>query len=208
MPPAAPSQAAPAPAFDQLPFSFTQQSSRAAAALLILLVLPLLAVVVGPLILILVFAAADFVHAVADKPLAVGMLILGLTCLVAAFLVPAHSLIRRLWMTRAVQIVPDRVIVCEYGLLTSKVWSAPLTDFNGVAHHVRASLSGVRHELILVHRNRSQAVLLHAAERISQATIERAAALFGVPELPARELYRVTRTATPAVARLPNEQMA
>ena len=208
MPPAASAKAAPVAAFDELPFTFTEQSSRAAAALLILLVFPLLAVVVAPLVLILVFAAADFVHAVADKPFEIALLILGLTALVAAFLVPTHRLIRRLWMTSTVRIVPDRVIVSEHGLLSSRVWSAPLSDFSGIAHHVRASLSGVRHELILVHQDRRQTVLLHTAERISQATIEQAAALFGAQQLPARELYRVTRTATPVLAGLPKEQMA
>ena len=208
MPPAAATQVAPATSFAQLPFSFTEPSSRAAAALLSLLVMALLAVVVAPLILILVFAAADFAHAVSDKPLAVGLLILGLTALVAAFLFPTHKLIRRLWITRTVRIVPEGVIVSEHGLLTSKVWSAPLSEFTGVAHHVRTRLSGIRHELILVHRDRRRSVLLLAADRVAQQTVAQAAALFGVPELSARELYRVTRTAPPLMVSPPKAQPA
>jgi hypothetical protein len=205
MPPAAPSPAQP---FDQLPLSFVQNASRTAAALTFLLVLPLLAVLATPVALILSFAAADTAHAIGDKPVAVGVLVLGLALLLAAFLVPTLRLTRKLWHTRSVCVVPDRVTVSETGLFSAKVWSAPLSDFSGIAHHVRTTFSGMRQELVLVHRDRRHTVPLHTADNISHATIERAAALLGLPQLPARELYRVTRAAPPALGSLANAETA
>lgn len=205
MPPAATLSAQP---FDQLPLSFVQHASRAAAALTFLLVLPLLAVLATPVALILSFAAADTAHAVGDKPVAVGMLVLGLGLLLTAFLIPTLRLMRKLWHTRTVCVVVDGVTVSEAGLFTSKVWSAPLSDFSGIAHHVRTTFSGMRQELVLVHRDRRHTVPLHTADNISHATIERAAALLGLPQLPARELYRVTRAAPPALGSLANAETA
>jgi hypothetical protein len=209
MPPVAATPGAPASAFEALPFRFVQQSSRAAAALLLLLLSPLLAVLIVPPALILFLAVEDLRHAIADKPLAVGMLVLGLGTWAGVFLVPAQRLIRKLWTTRSVTVAAGHVTLNDGGLFASKLWSAPLSDFSGIAHHVRATLSGVRHELVLVHRDRRRrAILLHTADRISQSTIDRAAALFRLPQLPARELYRVTRASAPALGPLVNEQAA
>lgn len=208
MPPVAAATGASASPFEALPFSFVQQSSRAAAALLLLLLLPLLAVLIVPPALILFLAVEDLRHAIADKPLAVGMLVLGLITWAGIFLVPTQRLIRKLWTTRSVTVDTGHVTVNEGGLFSSKLWTAPLADFSGIAHHVRATLSGVRHELVLVHRDRRRTVLLHKADRISQATIDRASALFRLPQLPARELYRLTRTSAPALGPLVNEQAA
>ena len=208
MPPVAATTGAPASAFEALPFSFAQQSSRPTAVLLLLLLLPVLAVLIVPPTLILFLALEDLRHAIADKPLAVGMLVLGLVTWAGVFLVPTQRLIRKLWTTRSVRVAADGVTVNDGGFLGSRQWNAPLSDFSGIAHHVRATLSGVRHELVLVHRDRRRAVLLHTADRISQATIDRAAALFRLPQLPARELYRVMRAPAPALGPLVNQQAA
>jgi hypothetical protein len=208
MPPVAATTGAPASPFEALPFSFVQQSHRATATLLLLLTLPVLAVLIVPPALILFLAVEDLRHAIADKPLAVGMLVLGLVTWAGVFLVPTQRLVRKLWTTRSVSVAADRVTVNDDGLLGSRLWTAPLSDFSGIAHQVRATLSGVRHELVLVHRDRRRTVPLHTADRISQATIDRAAALFRLPQLSARELYRVTRTSTPALRPLVNQPTA
>ncbi len=206
MPPVAATTGAPGSAFAALPFSCVQQSSRPAAILLLLLMLPVLAVLIIPPALILLLAVEDLRHAVADKPLAVGMLVLGLATWAAVFLVPTQRLIRKLWTARTVNVAADCVTVNDSGFLGSRLWTAPLSDFAGIAHHVRATLSGVRDELVLVHRDRRRTVLLHTADRISQATIDQAAALLRLPQLPARELYRVTRT--PALGPLASQPAA
>lgn len=208
MPPVAATAGTSASPFEALPFSFVQQSSRTMAVLLLLIMLPVLAVLIVPPALMLFLAVEDMRHALADKPLAVGMLVLGLISWAGVFLVPTQRLLKKLWTARRVRIAADEVTVSDGGFLGSRLWTAPLSEFSGIAHHVRASLSGVRHELVLVHRDRRRTVLLHTADRISQGTIDQAAALFRLPQLPARELYRVTRTTRPTLGPMVNEQAA
>jgi hypothetical protein len=84
------------------------------------------------------------------------------------------------------------VTVREVGALRSRAWTAPLSEFAGVAHHIRSTLSGLRHELVLVHRVRGKSVLLlQTANAVPQATLERAAALLALPQVSAGELYRL-----------------
>ena len=192
-----------------IPYAFTEKSSRLAAAALLILAIPVLGIIAGPVSLILTFAADDVRHAIADKPLAVGMLAMGMVAWAALFLFPMHRLIRRVCTTRNVQIVADRVCVEEASLLGARVWSAPLAEFRGLAHLVRATtLSGVRHELLLVHRDRHRTVRIHAADRISQSTIDRAAQVMELPQIPAHELFRVARSSPSSALGPANAQAA
>jgi hypothetical protein len=63
---------------------------------------------------------------------------------------------------------------------------------------VRATLSGLRHELILVHPVRGRSLLLHAGDQMTRGLLERATTLLRLPEVPARELYRIGRSLSPA----------
>ena len=134
----------------------------------------------------------------------------GLIAWVALFLVPAKRIIQRFGNRRRVTIVHERVTVADDSLFGARHWSAPLAEFRGIAHHVRSTLSGVRHELILVHPSRGRSVVLHSAHAIGQPTIDRATALFRLQQIPAHELYRVTQRASelPAIEALPAAQAA
>jgi hypothetical protein len=200
----------PAPSFDSLPFKAEQTSSRTAAVLILLLLIPVLCLVIVPVGLVLVFATAEVRDAIAHHPLAAAILGAGLVMWVALFLVPAKRIIHRFGNRRRVTIARERVTVADEGLFGSRLWTAPLADFRGVAHHVRATLSGVRHELILVHPKRERSVLLHSADAIAQSTIDRAAALLRLQQIPAHELYRLTQrgAGSSAIEILPEAQAA
>ena len=144
--------------------------------------------------------------AMRSKPLAVATLAMGLVVWAALFLIPAKRIIQRRWNHRSVRITIERVTVSDSGLFGSKLWTAPLVEFRGITHHVRATLSGVSHELILVHSLADRSVLLHAADGIARSTIERAVALLCLPEIPARELYRVTRRRSSALGITPRAE--
>lgn len=204
------SYAAAAPAFDSLPFTAEQVSSRTAAALLLLLLIPVLGLVIVPAGLVLVLATEEVREAIGHHPIAAAILGAGLVAWVALFLVPAKRIIQRFGNRRRVTIARERVTVADDSLFGSRHWIAPLAEFRGVAHHVRATLSGVRHELILVHPNRDRSVLLHAADAIAQSTIDRATALFSLQQVPAHELYRVTqrRSELAVLQTLPRAQPA
>jgi hypothetical protein len=80
-----------------------------------------------------------------------------------------------------------RVHSLESGLLGARAWVEPLSAYVGVAHRVRTSLSGVRHELVLVHQNPSKSLILRSSPQISQEAVETAARLFALAEIPSRE---------------------
>ena len=203
---ATPSIVASTSPFDGLPLTIDQKSSRASALVVLALVVPPLCAVILPVALVLVLAAQDAWEAMRSKPLAVATLAMGLVVLAALFLIPAKRIIQRRWNHRSVRITIERVTVSDSGLLGSKLWTAPLVEFRGITHHVRATLSGVSHELILVHSLADRSVLLHAADGIARSTIERAVALLCLPEIPARELYRVTRRRSSALGITPRAE--
>lgn len=204
------SNVVPAPSFDSLPFNAEQTSSRTAAVLMLLLLIPVLCLVIVPVGLVLVLATGEVRDAIAHHPLAAAILGAGLAIWVALFLVPAKRIIERFGNRRRVTIARERVTVADESLFGSRLWSAPLADFRGVAHHVRATLSGVRHELILVHPTRNRSVLLHSADAIAQSTIDRATALLRLQQVPAHELYLFTQRAagSSSIEVLPEAQAA
>jgi hypothetical protein len=103
-----------------------------------------------------------------------------------------RRLVARIAIRRTVDIDAERVRVEEGSPFGAWTWEAPLSAYAGIAHHVRASLSGTRHELILVHPEREKSVLLSVAPRASQAEVNRVVALLGTEEIPPSELYRFT----------------
>jgi hypothetical protein len=208
MPQAAPSLVASLAAFDSLPYRIAHKSSRICALLLLALLAAMACMVIVPLALVLVHAAGDVGDALAHKPLAAGALAVGLAAWIALLAAAAAGVLRRCWRRRSVTVTPERVVVCDAGLFGATLWTRPLPEFRGIAHHVRATLTGVRHELVLVHSARNRSVLLYAADSLSQATIDRAATLLRLPQVPARELYRLTRAGPAGIAALPQAAQA
>ena len=210
MPPAASSNVVSVPPFGSLPFHAEHRSSRTGAVLMLLLLVPVLSMVIVPVGLVLAFAAPEVREATAHHPLAAAILSAGLIAWVALFLVPAKRIIQRFGNRRRVTIAQERVTVADDSLFGARHWSAPLAEFRGVAHHIRSTLSGVRHELILVHPSRNRSVLLHSAHAIAQPTIDRATALLRLQQIPAHELYRVTQRAAELrpISALPEAQAA
>ena len=160
----------------------------------------MLLVLIFPALLVVCFAATMLIVNAALLPEARAVLArhpaLGFEVLLAIALVgcllglPAKRLFARLTLAHEVAIDTASVTVTERSRFRTKTWSRPLSSYSGVAHHVRASLSGVRHELILVHPERAKSVLLSLAERISQAEVDRVAELMAQKEIPASALYR------------------
>ena len=75
--------------------------------------------------------------------------------------------------------------------MRAAAWSEPLAQYAGVAHRVRASLSGLRHELILVHRKPSRSILLDVSQRIAAEDAARVANLLGLAEISSREAFNL-----------------
>lgn len=175
-----------------LPFRLVQTCShRAAAAFLVVLIPAAMAFATAALLLILTAAFAPATRAAVEQHPALALEILAAIAFTTYLLwLPMRRLLGRLAIRRTVEIDATSVRVLEGGYFRSWAWSAPLSSFTGVAHHVRASLSGTRHELILVHPIREKSVLLSVANRTAQGEVDRVVALLGHKEIPPSELYR------------------
>jgi hypothetical protein len=176
----------------ELPLRLTQTCSQRAATTFLVLVVPAaLGGTLGALALIFQAMLAPAARAVVDQHPVLSLEVLAaIGFLIYLVALPTRRLIARLTTTRTVEIAHGFVHVTEGGNFRSWTWVAPLASFIGVAHHVRASLSGTRHELILVHPTREKCVLLSVAPRTSQGEVDRVATLLGHKEIPPSELYR------------------
>jgi hypothetical protein len=181
------------PVPNHLPFQIVSTCSHRAAAVKLAFAVPAALGVAGALLMVLYDAvmAPGARDLLAQHPV-IGLEIFAAIAFLAFLLVlPIKRLCDRLVVQRTVGIEGDTVSVNERGHLRSWSWNEPLDSYSGLAHHVRASLSGTRHELILVHPKRHKSVLLSVAPSLSQNEVARVAALLGHREIPARELYRV-----------------
>lgn len=179
-----------------LPLSLEQSSSRSSPVVMIALLLPLGLALLFPFALVLQHLASDpAARAVlAERPVVAPQLLFALAVLGWLFWWPIACFFRSL-VTRGRSITIDRgtVLVAERGLFGSERWSEPVANYAGLAHNVRTSVSGLRHELLLVHRDGERSVLLAVANRIHQCDIDHLANLLGLAEIPSREAYRLSQ---------------
>ena len=124
-----------------------------------------------------------------ENPVSALQILTGLIVWVALFIWPLKRIVGCMGARREVNIDEGMVKVSDSSPFGAANWSAPLASYRGIAHHIRASLSGNRHELVLVHADPAKNVVLSISDRISQTTFERAKCLLNLPEVPAKDLY-------------------
>jgi hypothetical protein len=168
--------------WDRLPITI-ETAARLSTPVRFSLLVPTLAVMVSPAVL-LAATATPALWAAADNPLAATQVVAGLGLWTALFIVPARRLLQRFGSQRSVRIEGGVVSVSDGTVLGWRSWQVPLDEFSGIARRLRSSLSGVRHELHLVHADPRKSLLIHRADHISQATIDAAGALLGLPPIP------------------------
>jgi hypothetical protein len=175
-----------------LPLELVQTPSRTSPFLMLALAFPAALAVLAPFSMIAAHAAIDssmFIERTATSvQLGVALVLWGLV-----FALPLAKRTRQLGQSRTISISDDRVNVTDSGILGNKTWVQPLSAYRGIAHHVRSSLSGTRHELLLIHPNPSYSLLLRAAEKIGQAEIDELGNLLGCREIAPQVFYRNTK---------------
>jgi hypothetical protein len=174
--------------FEALPLQVTQRVATASAVARLALLVPAILLVMIPVgsLSFSTTALAQFAEHPADAALAS----LGVGLFVALFGLPLSRAVRALVSRRSVRIEAGFITVEDRGLLGTRSWTLPLSAYQGVAHIVRTSLSGARHELVLVHPHRGRRVLLCASDRLSDADLDQASRLLSLPLVPANDLYR------------------
>lgn len=105
---------------------------------------------------------------------------------------PVKILGSRLGLTRRVLVDARRVLIIERSLRGLTKLRCQTSAFRGVAHVVRATLNGTHHEIVLVHDDPRRSILLMTAPVISQSQIDELRAKLGLPEVPAREMFKIT----------------
>ena len=135
----------------------------------------------------------DTRNLILSNPLFATELALAIGFWIALFAWPLKRLAVRLNWRRELEITPESVAVKDHKAFSQNVWKAPLNSYLGIAHHVRSSLSGTRHELILMHPQKHRSVLLMVSEHISAADIARFCQLLQLPEVSATDLYALPR---------------
>ncbi len=177
-----------------LPISLKQTSASSSPILLMMVLAPLSLALLVPFALVAQHLAEDAATraVLAERPQAALYLLLGLGFCAMLFGWPLVRIVKSLGRSRTIDIDAGTVSVTERAFGRTQRWSEPLTQFAGVSHQVRSSLSGVRHELTLVHADPSRAVLLAVAQRISQDQVDRVARALNVAEIPSREAAKLT----------------
>ncbi|MDX2156926.1 MAG: hypothetical protein SFW09_10495 [Hyphomicrobiaceae bacterium] len=181
----------PSPGFSSLPLRLDQRSSRGSALSRLLLFLPAALALSVPLTIVAARAIAEpqTLALLAERPVASLQIALGVLLWLSLFVLPARLALVRLWASRQVEIAEGAVHVVDRVGLEPRAWSAPIASYLGLAHHIRASLSGVTHEIVLVHPDARRDVTLMVADKVTQRTLDEAKALLGLPEVSPRTMY-------------------
>ena len=175
----------------EFPIQSLQSTERWSEIIRLVLLAGLAGVIVLPQIALAVFALAnpETRATILARPLMTAELAVAMTFWIGLFAWPLRRLLARVNGRRRIEISRSIVAVSDEKLLGTKTWMAPLSAYQGITHRVRASLSGSRHELILVHPDASKSVLLMVSEYISEVEIQRFACQLGLPHIPAQRVY-------------------
>lgn len=179
------SQTAPPP----LPLTFEQSAEGSGRFVLMAVLFPILIALLTPFWLILAKLASDpAARAVLmARPMLALHLGLAIVALGWIFGWPLVFLARGSFRRRLISIENGFVTASERGIFGIWSWIEPLPAYAGVTNRVRSSLSGVRHELVLVHATPEKSVILCSAPRISQEAVDSVSGLLGLAEIPSRE---------------------
>ncbi len=171
----------------EFPIQSSQSSKRWSGIIRLALLAGLAGLIVLPQIALAIYALSNSETRalILDRPLMTAELAIAMVFWIGLFAWPLRRLHARVNGRRQVEISRQSVAVRDDKLLKTVTWSAPLASYTGIAHQVRASLSGSRHELILVHPDKARSVLLMVSEHISDADIHRFTRLLGLPQIPA-----------------------
>ncbi len=172
-----------------------QRPSRFSAVFFLMLLVPATLALLIPVMMLAVVAVAEPTSRalIAEHPMAVMQTAAGLVIWALLWGVPASRFFNRLGRTRSIEIDGLRVRVADRSMSGTSTWTAELCDFIGLAHHVRASLSGSRHELILVHADADKSLLVHASALVTDRQTTELADQLQQRVVPGSALYASSR---------------
>lgn len=165
----------------------SQFGSRASALFLLGLALPASLALIAPFALIGLNPVS--LGLLSERPGSALLLGCGLIAAAVLLVYCVRAGVARLSGRRIVSIRGDRIMVEQHGLLGVERWTQPMSTYVGVAHHIRASLSGTRHEIVLVHQRPEHDVLLGVSQRAPAVSAAQIGSQLGLPEVEAKMIY-------------------
>lgn len=173
-----------------------QRTCRWSTATKATLLFPLALAILLPFALLTAQAIAEPAtrDLIASAPLTAFGALSGATVWLLMFGIPACRALGALGWSRNIDITTARVTALERGLFGERTWTEPLGNYAGLSHHIRTTLSGAHHELILVHPDADRCLVVKIAEMISQNELEDVAAALNVPALGEGAMHRRRRT--------------
>lgn len=117
------------------------------------------------------------------QPLTTAQIVFGILMLSALLLVPARRMIAGIGRAGTVEIDRGSVQVTERRLLSKRQFSEPLEAYRGVAHRIRTTVSGIHHELVLVHPDARRDVVIALDGMDPTMTPAAVIARLGLPEI-------------------------
>ncbi|CFX38775.1 protein of unknown function [Candidatus Filomicrobium marinum] len=176
---------------DGLPAHIEQRVCNTAALAQLFFLLPVLGLFAAPYLVLGVGFVSEpiFSEVVAERPSAFLAVLAGFGMGGILLGLPTVRCLRRLGKRREITLTNSYVEVDDRNLWGASKWGCPLREFSGVTHHIRTNVSGVRHELILVHPVSRRCLLLRIGDQISLEDTQSLADLLGLPMLSASALF-------------------
>jgi hypothetical protein len=176
----------------QLPLKFVQKSAIAGPIIMLMILLPLAGALLAPFLLMAKGLVLDpgMRANLAAHPGTSAQLGLAFFFWCALFAWPIKRIVGQFGRSRSVEIEGGTVHVSDRSPLSTINWQLPISDYEGVAHRIRSSLSGVRHELVLEHSDERRSIVLAMQPRFAESEIAAVRKHFSASLSPARDLYR------------------
>lgn len=136
------------------------------------------------------------------RPMATLQIVAGMLLLAMLLLVPVRRMLASVGRTGLIEIDGRSVRVRENGLLAERAFTEPLAAYEGVAHRIRTTISGVQHEIILVHSDARRDVVIPLDATQRNMTPAAMMAQLGLPEIAVADVSRarrIERTHTPSL---------
>jgi len=177
-----------------LPIILRQTNAKLARLPGLVLLGILAALIVGPQLAFAAYAVAspEVRHAMITHPVVAIELALALVFWVGLIVWPLRNILLALLSDRIVDIRDGEVKVVDRTAFSKTLWRMPLKAYEGVAVHIRSSLSGVRQEAVLVHPDRNRSIILMTGEHIGAQELEELRNLLSLPCAPAERRFGTT----------------
>ena len=129
--------------------------------------------------------AQNFVSFIVGNPLGASELLLATLLLSGLFFYLMAEFLIRVGRKRTVWLSAKNVTVREQSPFGVRAWWISISDYQGIAHYVRSTITDQQHELVLVHRDPGSSILLHVGQERPGQLMDAYCSQFGLPEIDA-----------------------